>query len=246
MMKQTNFLFLSSGEEIQYMRPLVFLMIIALLAGACSSDTSTIRPITPLPPNSAMLGMSPSPSPTRTPLPPGSPFPTAQTGALTTPLPLDNNLAPGEARLIAQATDAAMQPTPRASVTFTESPVHITFSEFYDGFNLRYGLMLSDKLVSLDGQMVVMEGYMAPPLKPALDFFVITRIQLAFCPFCSTAGDWPDDIALVYMPEGETILATSDPIRIIGRMEIGASTDQETGMVSLVRIYAENVEIIPS
>ncbi len=228
------------------MRPPVFLLIIALLAGACSSTTSNIRPVTPLPPTSAALVASPTPSPTRTPAPQGSPFPTAETGALTTPLPLDNDLAPGEARLIAQATDAAMQPTPRATVTFADSPVHITFSEFYDGFNLRYGLMLSDKLVALDGQSVIMEGYMAPPLKPALDFFVLTRIQLAFCPFCSTAGDWPDDIALVYMPEGETILATSDPIRIVGRMEIGASTDQETGMVSLVRIYADRVEIIPS
>jgi hypothetical protein len=121
--------------------------------------------------------------------------------------------------------------------------VDIRFDEFYDGYNLRTGLVLSDKLVSLDGKDVVMEGYMAPPLKPELDYFVLTRIRLAFCPFCSTAGDWPDDIALVYLND-QTTQATQYPVRIIGRMEIGASVDSETGMVSLVRIYADELEIL--
>ena len=144
---------------------------------------------------------------------------------------------------IAAATDTAMQPTPCNRISFPESPVFITFDEFYDGFNIRTGLALSDKLLSLDGQQVVMEGYMAPPLKPELDYFVLTRVRLAFCPFCSTAGDWPDDIALVYL-NGGTTAATQAPVRLIGRMEIGASVDQETGMVSLVRIYADSLEIL--
>jgi hypothetical protein len=84
---------------------------------------------------------------------------------------------------------------------------------------------------------------MAPPLKPELDYFVLTRVRLAFCPFCSTAGDWPDDIALVYLVDSNTT-ATDKPVRVTGRMEVGASIDQETGMVSLVRVYAEALEII--
>ncbi len=142
-----------------------------------------------------------------------------------------------------QATDAALRPTPRTPVTFDERPVRLTFDEFYDGYNVRTGLILSDKLLSLDGQQVVIEGYMAPPLKAELDWFVLTRIQRAYCPFCSTAADWPDDIALVYLGDG-TIRPTEKPMRLYGRLEVGPSVDPETGMVSLVRIYADTLETL--
>jgi hypothetical protein len=166
------------------------------------------------------------------------------TNTQPTPAPREADLPQGSARTIALATDTALVLTPSAPVTFDTSPVEITFDEFYDGYNLRTGLILSQKLLSLDGQMIIMEGYMAPPLKPQLDYFVLTRVRLAFCPFCSNASDWPDDIALVYMPENKTILATTAPVRIIGRIEVGTSVDQETGMVSLVRIYAERYEVL--
>jgi hypothetical protein len=166
-----------------------------------------------------------------------------QSASNATPTPLDNNLAAGNAMDIAAATDTMIQVTPREPLTFDQSPVQIAFDEFYDGYSIRHGLQLSDKLTSLDGLDVTMEGYMAPPLKPELDYFVLTRVRLAFCPFCSTAGDWPDDIALVYLLE-ETMTATEYPIRITGRMEVGMSVDAETGMVSLVRIYANDVEVL--
>lgn len=144
---------------------------------------------------------------------------------------------------IAAATDTALLTTPRSRIVFDQFPVPITFDEFYDGYNLRTGLILSDKLLSLDGQFVAMEGYMAPPLKPELDYFVLTRIRLAFCPFCTSGSDWPDDIALVYLSQNTTT-ATEYPVRVLGRIEVGASVDQETGMVSLVRIYADNLEVM--
>jgi hypothetical protein len=158
-----------------------------------------------------------------------------------TPTPLAVELPQGSAAAIALATDVAMQPEVANPIQFAESPVPITFDEFYSGFNMRTGLTLSDKLLSLDGQTVVIEGYMAPPLKPELDWFVLTRIRLEFCPFCSSTADWPDDIALVYLLD-EPIRTTIQPLRIQGRMEIGSAVDPETGMVSLVRIYAEQVE----
>ncbi|QPC81263.1 hypothetical protein G4Y79_16310 [Phototrophicus methaneseepsis] len=163
--------------------------------------------------------------------------------ALRTPTPSENSLAPGEAREMAMATDIAMAPDLEQAIHFDEQPVPITFTEFYDGFSIRTGLKLSEKLRSLDGQKVIMEGYVAPPLKPKLDFFVLTRIQLAFCPFCSTDVEWPDDIALIYLPE-QQILSSEFPVRIIGQMEVGSSVDAETGMVSLVRIYADTIEIL--
>ncbi|MEL6269928.1 MAG: hypothetical protein AAFV33_09525 [Chloroflexota bacterium] len=169
---------------------------------------------------------------------------TDATTAPATPTPASRGLAPGESRAIAMATDMVMQREVENLIEFDRFPVSMSFGEFYDGYSMRGGLILSDKLLSLDGQQVVMDGYMAPPLKPALDWFVLTRVPLALCPFCSTDADWPSDIALVYMPVDETAVVTTDPIRVTGQMEIGSSEDADTGMISLVRIYAEAFETI--
>lgn len=193
-----------------------------------------IARVTPLPTNQSLTR---SPNPTLTPVP-------TRPSLIPSATPRQVNLPEGHARQVALATDTAMRPTPRSAVTFEDSPVALAFSEFYDGYSIRSGLILSDKLLSLDGREVTIEGYMAPPLKPELDYFVLTRIRLAFCPFCSTAADWPDDIALVYMPPGEPTVATTSPIRLTARLEVGASIDLETGMVSLVRLYATRLEVI--
>lgn len=161
-----------------------------------------------------------------------------------TATPLSVALAPGSARQIALSTDMPLQPTPRARIDFKQEPVLLKFDEFYDGYSIRNGLILSDKLVSLDGKKVQIEGYMAPPLKAQLDFFVLTRVRLAFCPFCSTAADWPDDIALIYLPENNRTQAVTEPVRLTGRLDVGVNVDPETGLVSLVRVYADSVEIL--
>lgn len=105
------------------------------------------------------------------------------------------------------------------------------------------GVQYSDKLRGLHNQPVQMRGYMAPPLKPDLDFFVLTREPLATCPFCTTAADWPPDIVLVIMPPNRPTTATTRPITVTGRLELGMKRDEETGFVSLVRIYAERVQV---
>jgi len=163
--------------------------------------------------------------------------------ALATFTPAPNIYGPGEARAMALATDTVMVPEIEEPLTFDVDPVPLVFDEFYSGFSIRTGLQASDKLKSLDGQRVVIEGYVAPPLKPRLDFFVLTKIQLAFCPFCSTDVEWPDDIALVYLPE-QQIISSEFPVRVTGTLEIGSNIDAETGMVSLVRVYSENMETL--
>lgn len=218
---------------------LVSILLLALATTACSGNSSDIARVTSIPEQAAVSTATPTPILRATVTPLGRDM---SVNASVTPY-TSVNLPQGNAMLQAQATDAAFQPTPRTPVPFDSFPVALTFDEFYDGYNIRYGLILSDKLTSLDGQQIVMEGYMAPPLKPELDYFVLTRVRLAFCPFCSNASDWPDDIALVYLPN-QTTTATQSPVRITGRIEIGASTDAETGMVSLVRIYADRLEIL--
>ena len=218
----------------------------AVLAACTPIEVQNITVVTPLPAaNAARNDQAASAEVTPT------PDPQAETTALptvpptvppiATPTPLNVQMPSGSAAAMAMATDAVMKPELAEPLTFEERPVAITFDEFYAGFDMRKGLTLSDKLMSLDGVDVVMEGYMAPPLKPELDWFVLTRIRLEVCPFCSSGADWPLDIAVVYVNDG-TVIATQAPVRIEGRMEIGTSVDPETGMVSLVRIYASDVE----
>ncbi len=87
-----------------------------------------------------------------------------------------------------------------------------------------------------------MTGFMAPPLKPTLAFFVLTQVPMAVCPFCSTDADWPNNIVVVKLKEPVTALPFDQPIRVTGILELGNELDAETGFVSLVRIQADNVE----
>jgi hypothetical protein len=119
----------------------------------------------------------------------------------------------------------------------------LKFGEMYSSAS-SLGLALSEKLLSLNGKSVVMEGFMAPPLKPTLRFFVLTSVPMAICPFCSTDADWPNDIVLVFLRKEAAALPFDRPIRVEGTLELGTKTDEETGFVSLVRIYATRVEAV--
>lgn len=117
----------------------------------------------------------------------------------------------------------------------------LKFSELYGKVTVR-GVEYSSKLKSLAGKQVTMAGFMAPPLKPKLDFFVLTREPMATCPFCTTAADWPADIVLVIMPDGKELEPSVRGLTVTGRLDIGVKKDEETGFVSLVRLYADRVQ----
>ena len=131
------------------------------------------------------------------------------------------------------------EPVPFARAAAAE----LKFSELYAGQSVR-GLIFSDKVKSLAGQTVTMVGYMAPPVKPKFTFFVLTRVRLSVCPFCSSDADWPADIVLVLLPKGKETSPTASALRVTGRLEIGSQTDPETGFVSQVRILAERIEVL--
>lgn len=128
---------------------------------------------------------------------------------------------------------------PRALAQSAGTP-SLKFSELYGRVTVR-GVEYSDKIKSLSGQTVRMSGYMAPPLKPKLDFFVLTKQPMSTCPFCTTAADWPADIVLVIMPKGRELDPTTRGLQITGRLDIGVKKDEDTGFVSLVRLYADGV-----
>ena len=87
-----------------------------------------------------------------------------------------------------------------------------------------------------------MTGFMAPPLKPTINFFVLTKEPMAMCPFCSSDADWPNDIVVVKLSEPVTSLPFDRPIQVTGQLELGTQGDGETGFVSLVRIRADSLE----
>src|SRR5690606_14078796 len=132
------------------------------------------------------------------------------------------------------------QPTTPPTTT-TEQPERdgdntLTFHELHESIRVP-GIELSDKLEALHGKEVVMNGYMAPPLTAGVRFFVLTKSLMAVCPFCSTDADWPTDIVVVYLPDGEELNPTQHPVKVTGKLDTGSYTDEDTGFVSLVRIY---------
>jgi hypothetical protein len=117
----------------------------------------------------------------------------------------------------------------------------LTFAELYQAQTVR-GLELSAKSRALTGKPVQMLGYMAPPLKPEVEFFVLTRSPVALCPFCNSDADWPSDIVVVYPREREAWSQDGLPVAVSGVLEIGAKVDAKTGFVSLVRIVDATVK----
>lgn len=116
-----------------------------------------------------------------------------------------------------------------------EAPARLGFSELYASIGV-LGLQFSDKVKGLAGKPVAIRGFMAPPLKPEADFFVLTREPVALCPFCQTDADWPADIIMVYMQDGARFTTNTDRIEVTGILEVGSKTDRKTGFVSLLRI----------
>lgn len=86
------------------------------------------------------------------------------------------------------------------------------------------------------GAEVEMRGFMAPPLKPEINFFILTKLPAAVCPFCDSAAAWPDDIVLVQMARPIRAINYDVGIRVTGVLDIGETTDPVTGFVSLVRL----------
>jgi len=111
----------------------------------------------------------------------------------------------------------------------------LTFDGLYKSFGV-LGFQFSDRATSLRGKPVRITGYMAPPLKPESHFFVLTREPLAICPFCQSDADWPVDIVVVFMRAATPMVSAGQKVAVSGRLEIGSSTDAETGFVSQIRL----------
>lgn len=136
----------------------------------------------------------------------------------------------GFAGLTTALTLAALRPAQAATPA-------LSFGELYSAFSA-LGLQFSDKVMELTGQEIRIQGFMAPPLKAEANFFVLTEIPMALCPFCSTDADWPDNILVVYLDRKQTFTDPNQRIEAKGMLERGSWTDPDTGFVSQLRLRA--------
>jgi hypothetical protein len=116
----------------------------------------------------------------------------------------------------------------------------LDFSQMYSGASAQ-GLIFSDTLRSLNGSSVTMSGFMAPPLKPSINFFVLTETPMSVCPFCSSDADWPYNIVVVYVDGSVDALPYDQQVTVTGTLELGSYVDSETGFVSQVRLRGASV-----
>ena len=110
-------------------------------------------------------------------------------------------------------------------------PARLRLRELYEK-----DLSFSALAESLDGEVVAVAGYMAPPLKAESRFFVLTRRPMANCPFCNEAAEWPDDIVAVNAKRVVDVVPFNVGIVVRGRLSLGDARDPESGFFSRVRL----------
>lgn len=225
------------------MKTLLLLIAVLWIAAACS-PTNSIAQVTPIVLESAEIAANPTII-TASPIPPTLPPTNVPKPTLPyTPIPLDEDIDRGETFSQARATDTARNFVPDEPESFESNPFPLIFDDFYQDYD-PYSQATprpSFRLLSLDGKSVRMEGYMAPPLKLGLDWMMLTRFPVGACPYHSSTATWTPDIVLIYV-DGELMPFTYEPIRVVGELHIGGTIDPETGMASLVRIYARSEDV---
>ena len=127
------------------------------------------------------------------------------------------------------------------SIALEANAASLDFSDMYSGASSE-GLVFSDTLNSLNGSEVTMTGFMAPPLKPSINFFVLTETPMAVCPFCSTDADWPYNMVVVYVNGSVDALPYDQEVTVTGTLDLGSYMDWDTGFVSQVRLLDATVE----
>lgn len=127
------------------------------------------------------------------------------------------------------------------SIALEANAASLDFSDMYSGASSE-GLVFSDTLNSLNGSEVTMTRFMAPPLKPSINFFVLTETPMAVCPFCSTDADWPYNMVVVYVNGSVDALPYDQEVTVTGTLDLGSYMDGDTGFVSQVRLLDATVE----
>jgi len=143
---------------------------------------------------------------------------------------------PTRRRVLIGLTAVLLAPRARAA-----EAAGLKFTELYEAAGAA-GLVTTAKTNGLAGHSVLMKGFMAPPLKPDADFFVLTREPMSVCPFCDSAANWPSDIVVVHLSGPNDYADNAVPIAVTGTLDLGPKIDPKTGFVSLLRLEQASYE----
>ncbi|WP_246055061.1 hypothetical protein [Paracoccus gahaiensis] len=97
-------------------------------------------------------------------------------------------------------------------------------------------LSFSDLALANEGRRIPISGFMAPPLRAESNFFVLTKMPMAVCPFCEPGMPWPVDILAVYAKRVVDVVPFNVPLETSGLLELGDYVDPELGFYSKVRL----------
>lgn len=131
---------------------------------------------------------------------------------------------------VATASGAAIASTFAVPRAFAAEP-QVRLRELYEK-----DMSFTPFALEREGQRIAIEGFMAPPLKADSNFYVLTNIPMAVCPFCSSEAEWPNDILAVYAQRVVNVIPFNVKIVTRGMLELGIYTDPELGFVSRVRL----------
>ena len=118
-------------------------------------------------------------------------------------------------------------------VAHAEGPTRLRMKRLYDEASAS---QFSADALALAGKPVEIWGYMAPPLKVNLDFFILSDFPTETCPFCASEEDWIETIVFIRMRQAEELHTADSMIWTKGILDLGPATDPETGFVSRVRL----------
>jgi hypothetical protein len=90
--------------------------------------------------------------------------------------------------------------------------------------------------LSLEGQAVRLDGFMAPPLKPEARFFVLTEQPMATCPFCAAGTAWPAHVVTVQIRHGLRVIPFNRRLAASGTLALAPAPDEENDIFSRVRL----------
>jgi hypothetical protein len=125
------------------------------------------------------------------------------------------------------------------ALAYGEDVPRLTFAQLVD--SIRAELELTQKIKSLAGKEVEIQGFIIPAGSPDLAFFLLSRVS-SIGNYCCEAPVGQDETVYVFTARGVNV--TYDPLRVYkvrGVFEAGLKKDKVYG-ISLFRIRQARVE----
>lgn len=192
---------------------------------------------TPPPPTTIITNQSSQPIPNK-PVAAKNPAESV-TKAMSTPKSVSQSVAESVPQSVTQSVPQsviqsvpAQQPTSPANGARKRSN-QLSWNEFFDN---ELQNTPSQKFWDLQGQQVVIDGFMGEVLSFDGGWFLLIPAPGAECPFDNGDETYWNKIMIVFVKEKEGLRFTGGPLRITGRLDVGIKVD-ESNYKTMFRLY---------